>query len=52
MQTNHDGKKMPTFKVFDLEVIQLTDELKTDGYSRQKHHHVHKEGRYDYKNFD
>ena len=52
METNHDGKKMPTFKVFDLQVIQLEDELKTDAYSRRKHHHVHQEGRYDHKSFD
>ena len=46
IETNHDGKKMPTFSVFELEVIKVDDDLATDLYARKSHHHVHKEGRY------
>ena len=46
LETQHDGKKMPTFAVFDLEIVSLEDELKTDLFARKSHHHVHKEGRY------
>lgn len=52
IETNHDGKKMPTFSVFEIEIVQLVDELKTEKYSNRKHHHVHKEGRYDAQKFD
>lgn len=47
VETSHDGKKMPTFSVFEIEVVQLEDEIATESYgARKTHHHVHKEGRY------
>ena len=40
---------MPLFSVFDIEIVRQIDELPTDGYNRNSHHHFHKNMRYDVK---